>query len=100
MGRVRAAHWGKREWFSLAEEETLFYSFCSLFFIDRQLCLKEGSAAGERRAGKPAPPTVAHFNSHPDWSVRRTWENSHPKPPGTTALEIQISRLAHAFLQD
>lgn len=64
--QVGLAHWGKRE-FSLAKEDVLFSSFCSLVFIDRQLCLGEERAA--RWAWNTALMTGTHFNSHPDWPV-------------------------------
>lgn len=67
--RERLAHWGKRESVSLAKEDILLYSFCSLF-IDRQLCLGEGRAAQRVQSWKAAQMTPAHLNSHADWSVR------------------------------
>lgn len=70
VGRVRPAHWGKRESLSFAKKDILLYSFCSRLFIDRQLCLRLGQQLWGCRPLKTAQMSGARFNSRTDWWVR------------------------------
>lgn len=94
------AHWGKRESFSFAKEDVLFYSFCSLFFIDRQLCLREGRAALSAEPKTAQMPTN-RLNSHTDWSARlRLRKTATPNLLLKSCCNFQICLLVRRFLQD